>query len=224
MEYAMYDFTDDIAIPAKVSINGHTSPVWLQGEWKNGEYAEFVRKNGCGHCCTAMALNLHGITIDPHEEFSHCRKIWGEPRREEPFNEGNFMSVSGICKVLDSFGISAECYGVPEGETEKTGLHIENALLEGKQVILWSHPTEKLEPNPFSRGNHYVLAVGFTKDGKVLVANSSRLGETKNGIQFTDIPTICAVLYEGSSPLDYTWGRKNIEKNHIHNSGYVIVE
>lgn len=219
MEYATYTLTDDIAIPAIVSINGHTSPVWIQREWKNGEYAEFVRKNGCGHCCTAIALNLRGIKIDPHEEFSHCRKIWGEPRREEPFKEGNFMSVSGICKVLDSFGISAKCYGVPEGEPEKPVLHIEKALKEGKQVILWSHPTEKLEPNPFSTRNHYVLAVGYTKDGKLLVANSSCRCETKNGIQFTDIHTLCTALYEGSSPLDYTWGRNN----HIYNSGYVIV-
>ena len=91
-----YTFTGDENAPAIVSIGNKSTPVWIQQNWQDGEYAQYVRKNGCGHCCTAMALNLNGVKINPHEEFEHCRKMWGEPRMSEPINEDNFLSVKGI--------------------------------------------------------------------------------------------------------------------------------
>lgn len=219
MKYATYIFTGDNKIPAKVTVNGYSTPVWIQKRWEQGEYAAYIQKNGCGHCCTAMALNLHGITINPHEEFALCRKRWGTPRMDEPFKEGNFMSVSGITKILNSFGVSAQCFGVPKGECDAAASYIEKELYKGKQVILWSHPSDKLALNPFSPGEHYILAAGYTDDGKILIANSSARAITDDGIQLTDYETIAAVLYEGCEPKDFTWGRYD----HVHSSGYVVV-
>lgn len=215
-----YKVISDTVSPSVVTCGNFSTPVWIQSNWVVGEYAQFIQKNGCGHCCTAMALNLHGIKIDPHEEFILCRKLWGDPRIGEPLYEDNFLSVSGIVKILKYFNVNSECFGVPVGECDNSARHIITALASGKSVILWSHPSEKLIPNPFSSGEHYIYLAGIYKNGKILVANSSLKGTAENGIQFTDCSTISDVLMEGCFPHDYTWGRYDLE----HSGGYVVVE
>lgn len=219
MSFPTFAFTGNENVPARIFLNGHSSDVWLQAKWQDGEYAEFVRENGCGHCCVAMVLNLHGIKITPHEEFGFCRKIWGEPNTEEQIREYNYISVRGMVQILENFGVKAQSFGVEEGSCHKCAQHIENELLAGNQVIFWSHPSEKLSVNPFSTGDHYVLAVGIAENGKILIANSSLKGATSDGIQYTDTDTIAKVLYEGCKPYDFTWGRLEM----IHSSGYVVV-
>ena len=218
--YVTYNFTDNEKIPAIISANGNSTLVWLQSEWDSGEYVDFINKNGCGHCCTAMVLNLHGIKINPHEEFSLCRQLWGEPRMGAPLYEDNFISASGIVKILKNFGIEARAFGVQNGKCNECAKHIQKELSDGKQVILWSHPADKLSHNPFSTGDHYVLLAGICENGKILVANSSVKGDTDKGIQYTDIYTIKSVLLEGCEPDDtFTWGRYDL----CRSGGYVVV-
>ena len=126
MSFATYELINTELIPAIVSINGESTPVWHQAKWSEGEYEEFVRKNGCGHCCAAMALNLHGVKINPHEEFALCRKLWGEPDREREFPQGTYQTVSGISKILRHHGVPAECFGVPT--REQAARHISEVL------------------------------------------------------------------------------------------------
>lgn len=206
---ATYRIIADEKIYAEVYANGNSTLVWNQAKWQDGEYARYIQKNGCGHCCTAMALNLNGIKITPHEEFSLCRKMWGEPRMGEPLFEDNFISASGIAQVIKSFGINATAYGVETGKSYEASVHIEQELKNGKQVILWSHPSENLIDNPFSSGDHYILAVGFTEEGKILIANSSNYVADQNGIQFTNRQTLEKVLMDDTRVTDYTWGRYN---------------
>lgn len=218
MEYATYTLTGDPEIPATVSLGERKTPVWMQQLWQTGEYAEFVRKNGCGHCCAAMALNMHGIDIDPHGEYALCRELWGAPSRDGERSQGNFQSISGIVKILNYHGVAAECFGVPDSEAATA--HIEAALGDGKLVIFESHPTEDFPENPFSTGEHWVMAVGYTPSGEILVANSS-LRATDRGVQLVTRDTVRRALYLGSSPLDMTWGEwRNEFKN---GTGYVIV-
>ncbi len=217
MSYASYEFIATDLVHAVVSVNGESTPVWRQALWSTGEYQEFVRKNGCGHCCAAMALHLHGIKIDPHEEFTLCRKLWGEPVREQEFPQGNYQTVAGITKILRHHGVPAEYCGVPT--REEAAARIDAALKAGKQVIFWSNPNEDFPENPFSFGEHYVIAVGYTEEGKILVANSSRL-KAPEGVQFVDIDTIARALFLGAAPDDRTWGQKGI---HVHCAGYVVV-
>ena len=214
-----YILTGDPKKPAIITKSEHSTPVWIQQRWEGGEYEKYIIHNGCGHCCTAMALNLNGVEIDLYEEFSLCRKMWGEPRREEPICEDNFASAAGICKVLHSFGIKAEAFGVKENETELARKRIDEALRSGKTIIFWSHPSEKLPNNPFSSGEHYILLVGYDEGGKILVANSSEKAATDKGVQLVDLDTVVLSLYEGSEPLDFTWGRYDLP----HSGGYVIV-
>ncbi len=213
MEYASYKIIDNELIPSIVTLGDGSTPVWRQGRWSEGEYQQFVRGNGCGHCCTAMALNLHGIKIDPHEEFTLCMKLWGEP----VLPQRGYQTVSGITKILGYHGVKAECFGVPSREEATAG--IEEALKNGKQVIFWSHPNEDFPENPFSTGEHYVMAVGYTEDGKILVANSSEK-RAPTGVQLVDVDTIAKALLLGASPEDMTWGERGPRERC---SGYVMV-
>jgi len=219
MKKITYKCTNDPKIPAIIKYGENSTPVWIQQLWEEGEFAQYIRKNGCGHCCTAMVLNLCGVTITPHEEYVLCRKMWGEPRVGEPFFEDNYLSATGIEQVFKSFGITAKAYGVAEDETQSAAEHIEKELKSGKCVIIWSHPSDKLSDNPFSSGEHWILAVAFDDDGKILVANSSQRAATGNGIQQTDIQTIEKVLFEGSQTADFTWGRHDLKRG----GGYVVV-
>jgi hypothetical protein len=217
MTYATYKIIGTELIPSEVFLGDASTPVWHQAKWSEGEYEEFVRKNGCGHCCAAMALNLHGIKITPHEEFTLCRKLWGEPNREQEFPQGNYQTVQGIAKILRHHGVPAECFGVPT--REHAAAHIESVLREGKQVIFWSAPREDFPENPFSTGAHYVMAVGYTEKGEILIANSSQK-KAPIGVQTVDVDTIAKALYLGADPTDKTWGEKG---DHIHCAGYVVV-
>jgi hypothetical protein len=217
MTYATYKIIGTELIPSEVFLGDASTPVWHQAKWSEGEYEEFVRKNGCGHCCAAMALNLHGIKITPHEEFTLCRKLWGEPNREQEFPQGNYQTVQGIAKILRHHGVPAECFGVPT--REHAAAHIESVLREGKQVIFWSAPREDFPENPFSTGAHYVMAVGYTEKGEILIANSSQK-KAPDGVQTVNVDTIAKALYLGAEPTDKTWGEKG---DHIHCAGYVVV-
>lgn len=216
--YASYHYTGNENIPAHVTVNGHTTPVWIQQKWESGAYAEYIRKNGCGHCCTAMALNLHGVTVDPHEEFELCMHLWGKPQPDEPHCQEHYASVSGIVKIMAHFGIPAQYSGVPKGGSADAAVAIEAHLHAGRQVILWSSP-QRFPDNPFSPGSHYILAVGFTPDGQILIANSSARAVTADGIQLTDRETLSRALFEGSAPLDCTWGRRPLPLS----GGYAVI-
>jgi len=217
MNFVTYAFTNNPKIPAIIKIGNKSTPVWIQQLWDTGEYQLYVRKNGCGHCCCAMALNLYGFNINPHDEYTLCRELWGEPSREKR-DQGNFQSITGIVKILHHYGVKAECFGVPD--TYEAIEHIKRALDEGKQVIFESHPTEDFPENPFSQGEHWVMAMGYDNNGGIVVANTSDKA-TSIGVQIVDLETIRRALYLGSDPTDMTWGEwKNDFKN---GTGYIIV-
>ena len=217
MEYAKYKLTGNDLAPTIVSVGEKSTLVWRQNRWEEGEYQEFIIKNGCGHCCATMALNLHGIKINPHEEFTLCRKLWGVPNWENGYNQDNFQSVSGITKILNYHGVKAEYFGVPDLESVKK--HFESSLKEGKQIIFWSSPKEDFPENPFSKFEHYVMAVGYTEEGKILVANSSERW-TETAVHEVEIETILKALFIGATPIDLTWGER---KRYVNCSGYVVV-
>lgn len=214
-----YEYTGDTSVPAIITKEENSTPVWIQQEWQNGEFSQYIIKNGCGHCCCAMALNLNGIKIDPHEEYTYCRKLWGEPRMGEPLFEDHFLSETGIAQVIRSFGVNAKAFGIEAGKAYEASCHIEKELSEGRVVIIWSHPSDKLPDNPFSPGEHYILAAGITDNGEILIANSSLKAHTKDGIQFAERETLEKVLFENTVTTDYTWGRYDFTKS----GAYVVV-
>ena len=119
---------------------------------------------------------MHGYEIAPLAEYILCRELWGAPNEILNFDgtksgQGNFQSVMGITKIIRHFGVPAECFGIPE--LKSVGEHIESVLKEGRQVIFCTRPRADNTDNPFSTGYHWVMAVGYTEGGKMLVANSS---------------------------------------------------
>ena len=107
---ASFRRTGDPFIPACVTVNGFESPVWLQKLWPDGPHTRYIRNNGCGHCCAAMAARLHGVPdIDPLAEYTQCLTLWGEPDS----GHDHFITARGIAEVLGSFGVAAEAAGVP---------------------------------------------------------------------------------------------------------------
>ncbi len=201
-------------IPAVVSVCGHETPVWLQSDWQNGQYAQYVRMNGCGHCCCAMAAMLHGVDIDPHREIEYCVKVHGVPDEAHDW----YQSAGGIAEILRSLGVSAAAYGVVADEAgiAAAGERIDRALASGHPVIFWSHPYT--EANPFSTGEHYVMAVGYDEQGRILIANSGT-NKTRDGVQFVDMQTVLDSLYKGSTAENTGWGCSPFSKS----AGFVIV-
>ena len=210
-----YRMTDDPSIPAIVYRGEYATPVWLQQDWKDGEFAVYIRNNGCGHCCTAMAANLSGVSVTPYEEYLRCREMFGAPAGKQY----HFTTVPVIVKVLESLQIPAKGFGVKKDGGAEAAAHIMDALREEKMVIMVSEPSERLPNNPFSSGHHYILLVGLTEDGQVLVANSSRRA-TDRGVQLTDEKTIAAAVHHDCDPGNITWG----ELERFHDGfGYVVV-
>lgn len=206
MPYASFELTGNPLVPSIVHIGDRSTPVWLQNRWENGPYTRYVRANGCGHCCTAMACQLFGIQIDPHQEYEYCRSLWGIPK-ELPDDKGqdHFMSLAGISKVLSSFQIPVQCYGVKETGPQAATDRILLALSEHKFVIFASDPDDYPD-NPFSKGYHWVMAVGYTPDGQILIANSSEKA-AQQGVQFVTREQIERALFrESSVNMDLTWG------------------
>lgn len=218
MKTVTYKKTDSELYPAIVSINGRSTPVWRQGRYTEEEFAYYIRNNGCGHCCSAMALRLNGVDdITPYTEYLKCREIFGAPIEEGEHAQGHFMSIGGVEKIIKHYGVKAQKYGVKDKKQAKE--NIEKALKDGKQVIFWSHPSADFPENPFSTGEHYVMAVGYDKDGKVVVANSSEK-RCEQGYHLLDIDVVIKALFDGSEPADRTWG---VHGENAENAGYVIV-
>jgi len=213
MKKISYALTGESAVPSVITVGANSSPVWLQHRWEDGGFAYYIRKNGCGHCCAAMAANLHGKTLNPYGEYLFCRELWGPPGE----HQDHFQTVSGIVKVLTHLGVKAKAFGVPDRDAAL--VRILDALAAGKQVIFWSQPGEHFPENPFSQSAHYVLAAGIQPDGKILIANSSEKA-APDGIQTVKADEIGKALYEGSTAEDLTWGVDDFSSC----AGYVIVE
>lgn len=208
--------------PVTVQKGAHKTPVWIQRAWEDGEFATYIRNNGCGHCCCAMALRLCGIPdVTPYDEYVHCRTLWGPP--DEAKGQYHFLSVYGALRSLRSYGVTAEAYGVaPNGVCEAVD-HIVESLARGCLVIFDSAPLR--EDNPFSPGSHYVLLVGLADSGEVVVANSSNRARTPTlGIQTVGREALEQALDpKGCNPKthDLTWGVLCPYEEKI---GYIVID
>ena len=63
------------------------------------------------------------------------------------------------------------------------------------------------------------MAVGYTEDDKILIANSSEK-RAPTCVQLVDIDTIARALLLGASPEDMTWGERGPRERC---AGYVVV-
>ena len=219
MPYASFELTGNPLIPSIVHLGDRSTPVWLQNRWENGPYTRYVRANGCGHCCTAMALCLCGHSVTPYEEYLRCRDIFGVPDEVRTFH---WLTMAGIAASLQSYGVRGEAFGHGGGEAGIGAAlaHIRASLAEGHLVIFCSAPLRK--DNPFSTGLHYVLLTGLDGDGNAIVANSSLKARPSTvGVQIVPLTAVGEAMRPEGCTLqsDLTWGLIG-----HYPTGYVVVE
>ena len=147
----------------RLGVNLGVAPVY------QGDYREVVCKisgknrtvasSGCGAACASMAIHARrGKEVDPTELF---RFAW-----EEGLYAGEGLSHRAVSRILLENGVSSRWIGL-----EKT--RILAALYLGFPVI--AH----MGPEPLPENGHYILLVGVTSEGEILVndpASRTRTG------------------------------------------------
>lgn len=151
-----------------VTIDGKSLTVYNQHKL-TGKYAKNISSNGCGACCTAFALTLKGKETTPAKIVDKGIALWGKWPR------GCLLAAPGIATVIEGYGIPAKYYSVSSKNRDNIQKVIDKALKAGKQVVCWTNDNG-LKGDPFAKGQHYVLAVGYNAAGKIVVANSGGKG------------------------------------------------
>ncbi len=186
-----------------VALNGKQMRVWNQHKLV-GKYKTMLDKHGCGVCCGAMAATLMGRSITPLQFAEKAVAQFGY--------KNTAISTAGIVTVMKKLKIPAVRYSVTKANLSRIRKKIDTALKAGKPVICWTYPYDG--KNLFAKGSHYVLAVGYTKEGKVLVANSGSRGP----LHQTSLDRLTANLYHSCRGKDKGW-----YKHSPGSAGIVIV-
>ena len=219
LSVTLYD--EGALVPASVRRGDRETPVWIQSRWEEGEHAVYIRRNGCGHSCVAMAARLLGVgDVTPYTEYEHCLSLFGPPSPER--DEGHFLSPRGVALSLCGFGLTAEVHPYPAGHREAAADAILSALARGELVVFLSFP--ETPDNPFSTGAHYVLLCGIDGEGRVLCANSSVKAVTDTlGIHYVTREQLIRAIPEAGGTIGEgdTWG---LEHGYRQNAGYIIVK
>lgn len=165
---------------SKVTINGETVSV-INQHHVTGTYAAQIAKNGCGACCAAMALTLMGKKATPANVIGKGVALWGK------WKKSCTLSGIGIQTIIKKYGYKAKYYKVSTLNRPAIKRTINKALKAGRPVICWTG-------RGFSSGDHYVLAVGYNKLGRVVVANSGKRGP----VNIVTLDALCKTLKEGN--------------------------
>jgi hypothetical protein len=221
-----YKVLDNELTPVVATVNGFSTPVWIQQRIKEVENFAPLNYSGCGHCSVSMVLNLRGQKVTPWEEYQRCLELFGEQGVSKSGNKQYpFLSVTGMVKVFNSYGLKARCFGVENGDRKSATEQIIRELKNGKLVAMVSCPSEEFPNNPFSKGHHWVVLAGFDESGNVIVLNSSLNGDYSGcvlGINAVDSKTIEMALSKIANPTDKTWGE--LENLDSDGCGFVVIE
>lgn len=172
----------------------------------SGTYAHDLDKNGCGASCTVFALALRGKSVTPQDILKKGISLWGAWPR------ACLISGQGIATIIKKYGVPATYHSVTKNNKDSIKSVIDKALKSGKQVICWTDDNG-LSGDPFAAGEHYVMACGYNKDGKVVVANSGNKGP----VNLVSLATLCKFLQEGSGEDKQWW--KSVAKS----AGIIVV-
>lgn len=173
---------------SKITLNGQSVTVVNQHKIK-GTYAKELSAHGCGACCAAMALCLMGKKVKPADILGRAVALWGK------WPKYPLISAHGLATIISRYGYIGKPAFLSTSNAKTIKKLIDSALRAGKPVICW---TKK----GFSSGNHYVLAVGYNKLGRVVVANSGNRGP----INIVTLNSLCESLKEGTG-ADKCWYR-----------------
>ena len=184
---------------SKVTLNGRSVTVVNQNKLK-GTYAKELSAHGCGACCAAMALTLMGKKVTPAGVLKIAVALWGK------WPKYQLISARGLAAIVGKYGCTANVAFVTKSNRTTIRKLIDTALRAGKPVICWT-------AKGFSSGDHYVLAVGYNKLGRVVVANSGNRGP----VNIVTLDTLCKYIQAGTG-ADKRW-----YKTTAGSAGIVIV-
>lgn len=173
---------------SKITLNGQSVTVVNQHQIK-GTYAKELSAHGCGACCAAMALCLMGKKVKPADILGRAVALWGK------WSKYPLISAHGLAVIIGQYGYIGKLATLSTSNAKTIKKLIDSALRAGKPVICWT-------AKGFSSGDHYVLAVGYNKLGRVVVANSGNRGP----VNIVTLNALCEALKEGNG-ADKDWYR-----------------
>ena len=190
---------------SKVTLNGRSVTVVNQHKLK-GTYAKELSAHGCGACCAALALTLMGKKAAPADILRKGVALWGK------WTKYPLISANGLATIVGKYGCTAKVAFVTRNNRTTIRKLIDAALRAGNPVICWTDDNGH-RIDPFSSGDHYVLAVGYNKLGRVVVANSDNRGP----VNIVTLDTLCKYLRAGTG-ADRGW-----YKSTAGSAGIVII-
>lgn len=190
---------------SKITLNGRTMTVVNQHKLK-GAYAKELSAHGCGACCAAFALTLRGRKTAPAEVLKKAVSLWGK------WPKYSLVSAQGLATILKKYGYTASFHAVTKANRSAIRKLVDAALRAGNPVICWTDDNGH-KGDPFAGGDHYVLAVGYNRLGRVVVANSGNRGP----VNVVTLDALCKFLQEGTG-ADKGW-----YKSTAGSAGIVIV-
>lgn len=190
---------------SKITLNGRSMTVVNQHKLK-GTYAKELSAHGCGACCAALALTLMGKKAAPADILRKGVALWGK------WPKHALISSRGLAAIVDKYGCSAKVTFVTKSNRTTIRKLIDTALRAGRPVICWTDDNGH-RIDPFASGDHYVLAVGYNRLGRIVVANSGNRGP----VNIVTLNVLCKYLQEGTG-ADRRW-----YKSTAGSAGIVIV-
>ena len=184
---------------SKITLNGRSVAVVNQHKLK-GTYAKELSAHGCGACCAAMALTFMGKKAAPADILRKGMALWVK------WPKHPLISANGLATIIGTYGYIGKAAFLSTSNRATIRKLIDSALRAGKPVICWT-------AKGFSSGDHYVLAVGYNKLGRVVVANSGNRGP----VNIVTLDTLCKSLQKGKG-TDKGW-----YKSTAGSAGIVIV-
>lgn len=140
----------------RVSKGGYSTPIWKQHSiWKKRSSAS---RHGCGICVTSMALQLSGVSSSPNRVLKQTNRSM---RRCQSLKPGQAV------KVLKKNHVNVKPVNTRSYSRRQCAAIMKGALDQGKMVMAL------VRGKPFSNNTHWVLVVGYDKNGQIVVANSS---------------------------------------------------
>lgn len=138
-------------------------PLYLQYDikWGNLPYGDGnIRKNGCCPTCLAMVFSsLSGRSVYPDEVAA-----WA----------GKRYYVNGAGTAWSIFQPAAANWNVKCSNIGKSRSEMQKALSAGKLIIA------SMGPGTFTKGGHFIVLTGITKEGKIRVNDPNDNGKKQH--------------------------------------------
>lgn len=179
----------------RIYLRGYSTLPLKQSGRPDGPWKEQLAKHGCGACSLRIALNLSGkCALTPEHVMDRAKQLFGSKLSGESYG----LSALGMVTIAESYGVKAEALPVTAATRLERGAEIDAALKACKRVCCWC------KSEPFSRStHHWVVAVGYDADGKVMIANSGG----PDRVQRVTLNTLVNGLYAGGKLTANEWLR-----------------